>query len=417
MPVETVGEEIRVRVRMPGEFIEESFRQLWPQKRGPEYPYNEQGIRAIGGKLKDGGDFVEQSIRFSTDEKYGWTEAKAETWVREHGMTPKSLAPSVSYDFEMSIAKGNVPLPDLDVQEGTEVLIIEGAASTDEKDRQNEKVEQVSIQTEDFQRNPVILLGHDPNVPIGRAVELETDVPLVRDGDRWVKAIEGQKPEARGLWAKVALIGSTQKAKEAIQLAKNRILRGFSIRGQAVKRGMKLLGLKLVELSVVTLPANQGTLFEVVSKSFDNGPADPEPEVLDGETKEKEDIDMADQQKQELPPDILQRLEAIDGLIKRVEALEQAVAALKPMEENASEEQMAEEPKQETPKDAPKADAPAAPAPAPQVVETREGVKKSLIRESGKKGAEADGQDVVKGLSPERQKLAAEVLWRKLHPQ
>jgi len=69
---------IRIRVRDPGDFREDSFRTVWISRA--------QGINSVQGKLKNPpqgheGSMVVQSFLFMKDR---WNVAEAQAWVREH---------------------------------------------------------------------------------------------------------------------------------------------------------------------------------------------------------------------------------------------------------------------------------------------------------------------------------------------
>jgi len=73
--------EHAARQRDPGLF--ERIVQIWPDEKEPNYPYNSQWIRALGGPLKTnpGGGTVVQAIRFEADK---WTPDRAKSWLKEH---------------------------------------------------------------------------------------------------------------------------------------------------------------------------------------------------------------------------------------------------------------------------------------------------------------------------------------------
>ncbi|MBW2066888.1 MAG: hypothetical protein JRJ03_18415 [Deltaproteobacteria bacterium] len=78
---ETTENQIRHRLRDPGDFIQESFRTVKiSSKKG--------GIFLVTGKLKGGsGSMVAQAIRFAlktNDNPSGWTVEEAKAWFEEH---------------------------------------------------------------------------------------------------------------------------------------------------------------------------------------------------------------------------------------------------------------------------------------------------------------------------------------------
>jgi hypothetical protein len=109
-PVEDTGEYIRVRVRDPQDFVEDSFRTIDISE--------EQGIKAVIGKLKSDpeGSTAIQTYLFAKEK--GWTAEKAQAWVEERGkalgdrvfkLSPEEVADAAAY------AKRIIPI----IQEGT----------------------------------------------------------------------------------------------------------------------------------------------------------------------------------------------------------------------------------------------------------------------------------------------------------
>lgn len=75
MPVDVGQENIRIRVRNPDDFVQDSFRTITIS--------DDQGIKAVIGKLSSdpGGSTHIQSYIF---DKSKWTAAEAESWVKDH---------------------------------------------------------------------------------------------------------------------------------------------------------------------------------------------------------------------------------------------------------------------------------------------------------------------------------------------
>lgn len=138
---------------------------------------------------------------------------------------------------------------------GTESIFIEGYASTVDVDRSGDVVP-ASVWEKGLQnylKNPIILAQHDYDDPIGRMVDYKID--------------------GKGLWVKARI---SSAAEEVFGLIKDKVLTAFSI-------GFKILDaeynsaaeiflikeLELVEISVVSVPCNQNTLFDL-SKAFDD---------------------------------------------------------------------------------------------------------------------------------------------------
>ena len=138
--------------------------------------------------------------------------------------------------------------------EKTTSITIEGYASTDDIDRQGDIVP-ASVWKKGIQnylKNPVILAYHNHSEPVGRMVDHRVD--------------------SKGLWVKARI---SSAADEVFNLVKDGILTAFSIgfrivdaEYDAAKELFVVKELELHEISVVSVPANQNTLFSL-SKAFD----------------------------------------------------------------------------------------------------------------------------------------------------
>lgn len=135
-------------------------------------------------------------------------------------------------------------------------LHIAGMASTNSTDRVGDVIETEAWTKgglDNFLNNPVILFNHDYNQPIGRAVQL------------------GTNDNGLQLKAKIA-----KSAGHVGELIKEGVLGAFSV-GFRVKDaeymvetdGYKIKDAELLEVSVVTVPANQAATFSL-AKSFDS---------------------------------------------------------------------------------------------------------------------------------------------------
>lgn len=143
-------------------------------------------------------------------------------------------------------------LPSAD--EKIDSIFIEGYASTNDIDRAGDvvppQVWQAGLQN--YLKNPIILAYHDHDDPVGRMVEHRVD--------------------ERGLWIKARI----SAAAEVFNLIKDGVLTAFSV-GFRVKDAeynsasevFYVKELELIEISVVSVPANQNTLFSL-SKAFDD---------------------------------------------------------------------------------------------------------------------------------------------------
>lgn len=155
----------------------------------------------------------------------------------------------VLYINSAFILKEDHPVPD-----EANSIYIEGYASTMDTDRVGDVIPpQVWKRGMDnYLRNPIILAFHDHNDPIGRMVE--------------------HKVDNKGLWIKARI----SAAAEYFGLIKDGVLTAFSV-GFRVKDAaydaasevFTVKELELIEISVVSVPANQNTLFSL-SKAFDD---------------------------------------------------------------------------------------------------------------------------------------------------
>lgn len=133
-------------------------------------------------------------------------------------------------------------------------IFIKGYASTNDVDRSGDVVP-VSVWEagmKNYLNNPIILAQHDHDDPIGRMVE--------------------HKLDTKGLWIKARI----SAAAEVFSLIKDEVLTAFSIgfrvldaEYNAAAELFVIKELELIEISVVSVPCNQNTLFNL-SKSFDN---------------------------------------------------------------------------------------------------------------------------------------------------
>ena len=138
--------------------------------------------------------------------------------------------------------------------EAIDSIFIEGYASTNDVDRAGDVVP-ASVWEEgmkNYLKNPIILSQHDHDDPIGKMVE--------------------HKLDSKGLWIKARI----SAAAEVFNLVKDGVLSAFSIgfrvldaEYNAATELFVIKELELLEISVVSIPCNQNTLFNL-SKAFDN---------------------------------------------------------------------------------------------------------------------------------------------------
>jgi len=142
-----------------------------------------------------------------------------------------------------------------------EKRIIRGIASLEEVDRDKEIIalEAIEKSLEGYKQNPIIRFKHQE--PIGRAIPEQTFV------DRMDKAFI----------VTAYITDKTQTGKEAWALIEEGIIKSFSIGGkvlekEAVKENgreiTKITSMELYEVSVVDIPSNRKSFFEVIAKSI-----------------------------------------------------------------------------------------------------------------------------------------------------
>ena len=136
-----------------------------------------------------------------------------------------------------------------------ESIFIEGYASTTDIDRSGDVVPKSVWEAgiQNYLKNPIILSQHDYDDPIGRMTDYKVD--------------------DKGLWVKARI---SSAAEEVFGLIKDKILTAFSIgfrildaEYNSAAEVFVIKELELVEISVVSVPCNQNTLFDL-SKAFDN---------------------------------------------------------------------------------------------------------------------------------------------------
>lgn len=217
-------------------------------------------------------------------------------------------------------------------------LHIQGMASTIDKDRVGDIIE-ASAWTkgglDNYLNNPVILFNHDYDKPIGRAVSLGTN-------DKGLQ-----------LKAKIA-----KSAGHVGELIKEGVLGAFSV-GFMVRDaeydektdGYRIKDAELLEVSVVTVPANQAATFSI-AKSFNSpkeyedfketfrqeGSSDDEPE-LEAKQAEAQEINMdIDKIVAEAVQKATAAMAMVDAEKKAAEKKAAEEAAKKAAEKKASEE-------------------------------------------------------------------------------
>lgn len=142
------------------------------------------------------------------------------------------------------------------VEEGDGELRIAGYASTNSMDRQSDRILSTAWTRgglKNYENNPILLFNHDYNKPIGKVIEISTD--------------------KKGLKIKGVI---SKSSGEIYNLVKEGVLTTFSV-GFLVKDadydksadGLIVKDAELLEVSVVSVPANQDATFSL-AKSFDS---------------------------------------------------------------------------------------------------------------------------------------------------
>jgi HK97 family phage prohead protease/HK97 family phage major capsid protein len=140
------------------------------------------------------------------------------------------------------------------LKKGSKSLKIAGYANTTAKDRAGDVVTAKGV--ENYRRNPVLLYQHKHDCPIGRVDNIRVD--------------------KKGIYVEGAVSEAAEKNHGVQTLIKDGALKSFSV-GFRVKDGkynreddsMIITDVELLEISVVSVPCNQDSLFSI-RKSFDS---------------------------------------------------------------------------------------------------------------------------------------------------
>lgn len=138
-----------------------------------------------------------------------------------------------------------------------ENITIEGYANTTETDRTGDIIDASAWEkgVTNYRKNPVLLYQHDHSKPIGKVTSISID--------------------SKGLQIQAVISKAAEDLYKVISLVKDGVLKSFSV-GFLVKEAKydraldatRILGVDLLEISVVSVPANQSSLFSI-RKSFD----------------------------------------------------------------------------------------------------------------------------------------------------
>ncbi len=140
----------------------------------------------------------------------------------------------------------------------TKSIKIAGYANTTAKDRAGDVItaQAWAKGVDNFRRNPVLLYQHKHDCPIGKVSKIQVD--------------------KKGIFVEASVSEAAEKTHGVQTLIKDGALKSFSV-GFKVKDGnydrdddtMTITDVELLEISVVSVPCNQDSLFSI-SKSFDN---------------------------------------------------------------------------------------------------------------------------------------------------
>lgn len=153
-----------------------------------------------------------------------------------------------------------------DIKQKAGSVFIEGFANKATVDRGNDIIDPKAWELDNFKKNPIILFNHGfdtlGGTPVGRATQI--------------------KPTEDGLFLKVRLSNSEAPGIKMVRdLVEERILRAFSVgfepkqtekaevgEGDSAKQINRITKAELFEVSIVGVPMNQDSLFEVTEKAL-----------------------------------------------------------------------------------------------------------------------------------------------------
>ena len=172
----------------------------------------------------------------------------------------------------------------VETQDSLESITIEGYANCNTVDRQGDVIPSTvwDAGMDNYIRNPIMLAYHDHSQPIGRMVE--------------------HKVDSKGLWIKASI---SSAAEDVYNLVKAGVLTAFSVGFRVLDASYDstldlfiIKELELLEISVVSVPANQDSLFSL-AKSFDNA---TDLEVFKKQYASKDTLDNSQDPKEVIKP-------------------------------------------------------------------------------------------------------------------
>lgn len=197
-------------------------------------------------------------------------------------------------DFFQMLSKG--------VKEIENGIEIEGYASTKDKDRQRDIVEPWAFKNalKGYMSNPIVLLQHDANKPIGKVTEASID--------------------ENGLYIKAQI---TEDTDWVFSKLKNEVLRAFSI-GYRIKdyeieeekdvdwyttdRHQTIKDLELYEISLVSIPANPYALSKSIDWCFEEEEIEEKIEE-NQETEENSDTETVEEKNEDVKKETVEEVE------------------------------------------------------------------------------------------------------------
>ncbi len=243
---EVTDKYVRIRVRDPSDFVEDSFRTVVLSE--------EQGIHSVMGKLKSdpNGSMVVQNYMFEVGK--GWDMEKAKKWVADHKEKKDSPA------MEM-IERRTFP-PEMRVDDaGKQTKLIGYAALFDSLSEvmwgSREKIQKGAF-TESIQKDDVRMLwNHDPNFVLARN---RSGTLILREDEKGLY-FEAVPPDTQ--WAKDLMV--TIKRGDVSQNSFGFVIQDDGWEGE--KKEIRVLKrVKLYDVSPVTYPAYPDTQVWVRNK-------------------------------------------------------------------------------------------------------------------------------------------------------
>ena len=251
MPVESTDKHIRVRVKMPSDFVSDSMRTITLSE--------EEGIYSVVGKLKSepNGSMVNQNFMFLVGK--GWTEEKATKWAKDHGHEPKNMD---IIDRKDAVMDYKIFPADVKVKRVGCEMYLEGYANTKGMaDRYGDiptvfkGVRDFVYDLSEYMKNPVLLIDHQNSV------------------DHVVGSMEHIKEDERGLFFRAKFSKSEHpNVKHAREVYGEGHAKGISIAGRFLHENPEnpdhLTLAKIYEISLVPVGADSNALAEAVAKTL-----------------------------------------------------------------------------------------------------------------------------------------------------